>query len=106
MRTLPSGYLALTWFYLQAECAVQWMNPVWEVTELDINSEHDQVIHRLKATMDQLPPIDGNFSDVSDASLATGDVPIVVGASFERHIRHISLLAARVAELIWKILGR
>ena len=79
---------------------------MWDLTEVSLDTEQEQVLSRMSATLAAMPDPSANFSDISDAVLATGDVPIVVSTRMQRHYRHLYILSCRVAEVLWNILER
>ena len=51
LRLLPSGFLAARWQTTRLTFVPQWSNPLWDLLQLPVAAEEEQISERLRATM-------------------------------------------------------
>ena len=99
-RLLPSGYLALTFRTYRAYFEARWSNPLWEVMEVPLDSEAEQITQAIVSLFQRVTQADSK-EPFSEARLATASLPRLIPARLERWSRAGLLAGQQLADTLW-----
>ena len=99
MLLLGSGHLGMAWQQRRAAFNVTWSNPVWEWLEFQPESQREQILQRLAATLQELPPA-MQTDDWMTGAPAAMQVPSSPAGMLRRQVRRLWLEVRRACACV------